>query len=288
MAKTGEEAITEEKKGKRERISWKQYIKERVKNIPFMVIWSAFALYCVATFIYFIAIGRGRDSLISVAYFLIVPLICFIEKTLNVRCPIVYTIFLALFILFCHLGACFNFYYIIPCLDDILHACWGIVFSVVGIVLIKGFLGPAQSKKAVIMYVLFGLGFAMLLSVIWEIWEFTIDRIYPNMDMQQDTIVNQIESFMMYPNPQNPSPDNQNTWKVYEIAQTVLYDADGNVIGTIDGGYLDTGLWDTMMDLIFCFGFVAVFSVILSVDWCGRKFIYKHFIPELVSEKSAM
>jgi len=278
-------AETEQALEKKQQVSWKQYLKERVKNIPFTVIWGAFCLYCIATFIYFIAIGRGRDSLISVAYLLIVPLICIIEKTLNVRCPIIYTIFLMLFILFCHLGACFNFYYIIPYLDDILHACWGIVFSVVGIVLIKGFLGPAKSKKAVVMYVLFGLGFAMLLSVIWEIWEFTMDSLNSNLDMQQDTLVSKIESFMMYPNPQNPSPDNQNTWKVYDIAETVLYDADGNEIGRISGGYLDTGLWDTMMDLIFCFSFVAVFSVVLSVDWCNKKFIYRHFIPALLSEK---
>lgn len=271
------------KKAKRkvERQPLKVYLRERLKHIPTTVMWGLFAAYCIFSMIYFPVIGRWRDGLISFAYLCICALFYLLEWSLNVRSPIIYTAFVIIFVLFNHLGACFNFYYYITYLDDILHAAWGIVFSTVGIMLIKALAGPAKTKKAVIAYVLFGLGFAMIMSVLWELWEFCGDSILPDMDMQQDTIVDHIESFVMYPDPSDPSPDNLHTWKVYGIAKTVLYDAEGNVIGTIYGGYLDTGLLDTMYDLIFCTASSVIFGIILAADWCTKKCVYRLCIPAL-------
>lgn len=264
--------------------SVKDYLKERLKNIPLSIIMALFTAYCLFSFVYFIVIGRYRDSIISIVYLMVVPVFYASEKSLKMRVPFAYSLFLMLFVLFCHLGACFNFYYIIPRLDDILHACWGIVFSTVGIILIKSFMGPAKDAKAVVIYVLFGLGFAMLLSVMWEIWEYASDSLIADMDMQQDTVVDHIHSFIMYPTPQAPAPDNLHTWQVNNIDHTILYDAAGNEIGRIDGGYLDTGLIDTMMDLIFCSAFVFVFSIVLAIDWCKSKILYRAFIPALLTE----
>lgn len=279
--KQKKKGIAEEKK---HREPFKQYLKERLKDIPLTVVMALFAAYCIVCMIYFPVIGRWRDGLISLVYLCIVGVFYFLEWLLNIRVPIAYTVFLMLFVLFCHLGACFNMYYTISYLDDILHAAWGIVFGTIGVMLIKAFMGVPKSKKAVVIYVLFGLGFAMLMSILWEVWEFTMDSIMPDMDMQQDTVVDYIHSFIMYPDPENPSPDNLHTWQVEGIAKTVLYDADGNVIGTIYGGYLDLGLRDTMWDLIFCTGFVTIFSVVLAIDWCKGKYIYRYFIPALTSE----
>lgn len=262
----------------------KEYLKERLKNIPLTVVMSLFAAYCIFSAIYFPVIGRWRDGLISVVYLVVVPIFYFAEKSLNMRVPLAYTLFLMTFVLFCHLGACFNFYYYIPCLDDILHAAWGIVFSTIGIIVIKSWLGLPKTNKGVVAYILFGLGFAMILSVVWEIYEYVGDLLIPDMDMQQDTIVDHIHSFIMYPNPANPAPDNLHTWQVENISYTVLYNEAGEEIGRIYGGYLDLGLIDTMLDLIYCFCFVTAFSVILAIDWCNGKFIYRYFIPALVGE----
>ena len=265
----------------------KEYLRERLKNIPLTVLMGLFVAFCIASFIYFAILGgdRGRDCLICFAYLVIVPIFYFAEYTLKVRVPIGYTIFLLIFVLFCFLGACYNFYYIIPCLDDVLHAAWGIVFSVIGIIMIKSFLGAPKTVKGVITYVLFGVGFAMLLSIAWEIFEYTGDSLIADMDMQQDTIVDHIHSFIMYPNPDAPSPDNLHTWQVEGIARTVLYDAEGNVIGVINGGYLELGLVDTMHDILWCFGTTAVFSIILAIDWAKGKYLYRFLIPALVGEK---
>ncbi|MDE6690850.1 MAG: hypothetical protein K2K04_02665, partial [Clostridia bacterium] len=277
--------VKEKKVRKTDRPTVREYLKERLKDIPLTVMMGAFVAFCIASIIYFICIGRYRDIAIGCAYMAIVFVFYLAEYTLNVRAPYGYTVFMLLFVLFCFLGASYNFYYTIPHLDDILHAAWGIVFSVVGIILIKSLIGAPKTAKGVIAYVLFGVGFAMLLSVVWEIYEYSGDRLITDMDMQQDTVVNHIHSFIMFPDPANPAPDNLHTWQVENIAKTVIYDAEGNIIGIIPNGYLDLGLTDTMCDLIFCFATTAVFSVVLAIDWCKGKYFYRFIIPALVGEK---
>ncbi|MDE7163234.1 MAG: hypothetical protein K2O44_04040 [Clostridia bacterium] len=258
----------------------KEYLKERFKNVPLTVLMAAFTAFCFASLIYFAVIGgHSRDCIISMVYFLIVPVFYVLEYSLNVRAPLGYTIFMLLFVLFCFLGACYNFYTLIPFLDDVLHAAWGIVFGVIGIVLVKFLIGPPKTIKGVIACVLFGIGFAMILSIIWEIYEYVGDKIIPDMDMQEDTIVRYIHSFMMH----DPY-DHLHTWKVDDIVKTIIIDADGNEF-VIEGGYLDVGIVDTMQDLIWCFGTIVVFSVILAVDWCKGKYLYRFVIPALRGEQ---
>lgn len=272
--------VKEKKARKSDRPTVKEYVKERIKDIPLTVVMSAFIAFCLASVIYFICIGQYRDVPISCAYMAIVFVFYFAEYTCNVRSPYGYTFFMILFVLFCFLGASYNFYGKIPPLDDILHAAWGIVFSVVGIILIKSLIGAPKTKKGVIAQVLFGLGFAMFLSVVWEIYEFSGDSLIHTMDMQQDTLVDHFHSFFLH-----EPYDNLHTVEINGIAKTVLYDADGNILYTIEGGYLDLGLYDTMFDIIFCFATTAVFSVVLAIDWCNGKHFYRFIIPQLVGEK---
>lgn len=272
--------VKEKKARKSDRPTVREYVKERIKDIPLTVVMSAFIAFCLASVIYFICIGQYRDVPISCAYMAIVFVFYFAEYTCNVRSPYGYTFFMLLFVLFCFLGASYNFYGKIPPLDDILHAAWGIVFSVVGIILIKSLIGAPKTKKGVIAQVLFGLGFAMFLSVVWEIYEFSGDRLIHTMDMQQDTLVDHFHSFFLH-----EPYDNLHTVEINGIAKTVLYDADGNILYTIEGGYLDLGLYDTMFDIIFCFATTAVFSIVLAIDWCNGKHFYRFIIPQLVGEK---
>ncbi|MCM1438534.1 MAG: hypothetical protein NC131_04910 [Roseburia sp.] len=256
----------------------KEYLKERLKDIPLTVMMAAFVAFCIGSIIYFICIGRYRDIPIGFAYMAIVAVFYIAEYTLNVRSPYGYTVFMLLFVLFCFLGASYNFYGLIPPLDDILHAAWGIVFSVVGIILIKGLMGAPKTAKGVIAYVLFGLGFAMLLSVLWEIYEFSGDSLIHTMDMQQDTIVHHFHSFFLH----DPY-DNLHTVEINGITKTIVEYGDGQIL-ELDG-YLDLGLYDTMYDLIFCFATTAVFSIVLAIDWCKGKHFYRFIIPALVGEK---
>ncbi len=273
--------VKEKKARKSERPTVKEYIKERIKDIPLDIMMGAFIAFCIASIIYFICIGQYRDIPIGCAYMAIVFVFYLAEYTLNVRAPYGYTVFMLLFVLFCFLGASYNFYGLIPSLDDILHAAWGIVFSVVGIILIKSLIGAPKTSKGVIAYVLFGLGFAMFLSVLWEIYEFSGDSILHSMDMQQDTIVKHFHSFFLH----DPY-DNLHTVEIDGITKTVITYMENGVEKTLTiDGYLDLGLLDTMFDLIFCFATTVVFTIVLAIDWCKGKYFYRFIIPALVGEK---
>ena len=270
--------VKEKKARKTDRPTVREYIKERIKDVPLDIMMGLFIAFCIASIIYFICIGQYRDIPIGFAYMAIVFVFYLAEYTLNVRAPYGYVVFMLLFVLFCFLGASYNFYGLIPCLDDILHAAWGIVFSVVGIILIKSLIGAPKTAKGVIAYVLFGLGFAMFLSVLWEIYEFSGDSILHSMDMQQDTVVKHFHSFFLH----DPY-DNLHTVEIDGITKTIIEYGDGQTL-VIDG-YLDLGLLDTMFDLIFCFATTVVFTVVLAIDWCKGKYFYRFIIPALVGEK---
>ena len=279
--------MTKEKdnSGKVRRPTVKEYLKERLRHIPTTVVMALFILFCLGSSIYFMVLGgdRLRDMGFSFAFIVLVLFFYVIEYALNVRVPIGYTLLFILFMVFNFAGAVYNLYTIIPCLDDILHAAWGIVFSVMGIMLAKVLIGAPKTAKAVIAYVLFGFGFAMLTSVIWEIYEFTGDTILHSMDMQQDTIVNHFHSFLLYSDPITHKPDNLHTVEVDGIIRTIIQYGNGQEL-VIDG-YLDLGLYDTMYDIIFCFVTTVVFSVALAADWCTRKYFYRFMIPSLAGEK---
>ena len=270
--------VKEKKVKKSDRPTVKEYVRERIRDIPLTIMMGAFVAFCIASIIYFICIGQYRDIPIGCAYMAIVFVFYFAEYSLNVRAPYGYIVFMLLFVLFCFLGASYNFYGKIPPLDDILHAAWGIVFSVVGIILIKSLTGAPKTTKGVIAQVLFGLGFAMLLSVVWEIYEFSGDSILHSMDMQQDTVVHHFHSFFLH----DPY-DNLHTVEVDGITKTIIEYGNGQTLEI--EGYLDLGLYDTMFDLIFCFAATVVFSVALAIDWSKGKHFYRFIIPALVGEK---
>lgn len=253
------------------------WIVNRLKtNVAMTVLMSLLAAYSLGCAVYFAAIGNVRDVFVSLAYFCIVPIVYLGEASLKVKIPLAYTVLLLVFVVFCHLGACFNFYTLIPFLDDVLHAAFGIVFAVVGYAVIISALGKPQTTKSFITYLVFAVGFGVIISVVWEIYEYVGDLILPDMDMQEDTIVNHIHSFLLF-----PGYDHLHTEQIEGIAYTVLYNAAGEEIYRIQGGYLDIGLIDTMNDLIWASAFLLGFFGVMVADWfCGKR-LNRWFLPEL-------
>jgi len=159
---------------------------------------------------------------------------------------------------------------------------WGVVFVVLGFLLIKSLSDEPKSGKSYIVYAIFGFMFAILSSVVWEILEFTVDRLLGDFDMQEDTIVNSINSFLLY-----PEYDHLHTLKIDGIAYTVLYDADGNELYRIEGGYLDIGIFDTMWDMIWCFVAAFVFDALLIADnFAFKGVLNKFLIPHKIQSAS--
>ena len=287
----------EKTKKKRQRRSVKQYFKElfaycgnrckgSASNIAFAVIMALYMAFCIGGFIHFAIasakhIEHLRDCGIAVSYIAIAIVIFLAEFNLHLRSPLPYTIFVLVFSTFCFLGASFNFYTLIPFLDDILHACWGILFSSLGFAIVKSLMGEPKNLKQFIAYLIFAVGFCMLISILWEVYEFASDNLSHNFDMQEDTIIHHFHSFRLY-----PGYDHLHTLEVDGIAKTILYDKDGNVLLELDG-YLDIGLYDTMWDILWCLFTTVALTVVLSVDRALGGKIYPHIIPVYVGKDKA-
>lgn len=116
--------------------------------------------------------------------------------------------------------------------------------------------------------------FSMTIGVLWEFFEYGADR-YLKTDMQKDFIVNTISTVTL-----DPKKDN-NAIVVDGIDYTILYDANGNELVTIEGGYLDIGIIDTMKDLFVNFIGAVAFSIIgfLYIENREKYKFATNFIP---------
>ena len=72
---------------------------------------------------------------------------------------------------------------------------------------------------------------------------------------------------------------------IKDIQKTILYDKDGNKLATIDGGYLDIGIQDTMEDLFVNLIGAVTFSI-LGYCYILNKKKYK-FIRKFIPMKTA-
>lgn len=274
-----------EKTAKRQSLNKRQpfgkYLKEQLKTRPavttIMVLYLAF---CLASVIYLPISGRARDGGYSLVYASVVPLFYVLEYFTRQKTPWLCVALIMFWLFGSFIGACYNVYTYIRCWDDIMHFLWGMVFAAAGFAVIKMFMGEPDSTKKFFGCLVFGLAFCLMIAVFWEIYEFTVDSVSNGYDMQEDTIVNSIHSFLLY-----PGYDHLHTLVIEGIAYTELYDANGNLLYTIEGGYLDIGIMDTMWDIIWCTVSAAVLCVILGVDRFIGGRIYKVVIPSIPAQK---
>lgn len=95
----------------------------------------------------------------------------------------------------------------------------------------------------------------MTIGVLWEFGEYAVDKIML-LDSQKDEIITTISSV-------NFNPENKNkTVVIRNIDKTVLYDENGEELITIEDGYLDIGLNDTMEDLFVNFIGATTYSIL--------------------------
>ena len=74
----------------------------------------------------------------------------------------------------------------------------------------------------------------MMVAALWEITEFTIDRVF-NIDMQKDTIIGEINSTLLSSDGKSVVKKKINNMKIGD---------------TVVNGYIDIGLYDTIEDMI--------------------------------------
>ena len=126
------------------------------------------------------------------------------------------------------LGEIYHFYVDVWWFDIVMHTYFAFIISYAGLYLIRYF----KIKGSVYFVILFIFSLAMMTESVWEIFEFSMDRVIGT-DMQKDTVIRNINSTYLSEN---------------------IY-VDKVMVNNIDfmdryGGYLDIGLYDTISDMI--------------------------------------
>ena len=202
----------------------------------------------------------------------------FIERRLHVDLPDMLEIIILLFIFAAQImGEIQSYYLTIPCWDLILHTINGFLFAAIGFSLINILNEDKRVSLTLspLYMALTAFCFSMTIGVLWEFFEWVMDILF-GFDMQKDSVVTAFSSVTLNPQGRNEA------FKVYNLAETVLIFEDGSALSLGLEGYLDLGLYDTMMDLLVNFLGAVVFSFIgfFYVKTKGRGFIARLFIPE--------
>lgn len=209
-----------------------------------------------------------------------------LQRKLNVTLPNTLENIILLFIFAAEiLGEVHNFYGIFKNWDTILHTLNGFLCGAIGFALID-LLNRTERFHITLTPVFVALVafcFSMTIGVLWEFFEFGMDN-FLKTDMQKDEIVTSIASTALDETKTNKSIliDNIKSTTIYSL------DKDGNtILTTIDSGYLDIGINDTMKDLFVNFIGALSFSI-LGLLYIKDRDEYKfleQFIPIMRKKK---
>jgi len=114
--------------------------------------------------------------------------------------------------------------------DIILHLLSSFILSGLCFYTVKSFEINVNTK----FFMLFIFSFAMMVASLWEITEFSVDRLF-GADMQKDTVINEINSIFL--------SDEGDSIVNKKINSMTIGDYTIN-------GYLDIGLYDTIEDMM--------------------------------------
>jgi len=178
-----------------------------------------------------------------------------LEKNFRVDIPPLFECIIYAFIYAAEiLGEIDHFYVAIPGWDTMLHTLNGFLCAAVGFSLID-LLNQSSVKinLSPLYLALCAFCFSMTVGVCWEFIECAGDLFF-GQDMQKDFVVTSFNSVSLDPTHQ------QQVVHVNNITDTVIHTASGKTY-TIEGGYLDIGILDTMKDLFVNFIGALVFSI---------------------------
>ena len=152
------------------------------------------------------------------------------------------------------LGEVDHFYVNIPGWDTMLHTLNGFLCAAVGFSMIDLLNRHSRNIKLSPFYLaMVAFCFSMTIGIFWEFIECAGDLFF-GQDMQKDFIVQNFQSVTLDP------AHSQQVIAVRDITDTVIHTASGKTY-TINGGYLDIGILDTMKDLFVNFIGAMVFSI---------------------------
>lgn len=243
-------------------------------------VYTVLRLIVLATLVSSIIRGEYESAFICLLVLGLFVLPFFIQQNFGIELPSTLEIIILLFIFASEILGELKCYFITyPHWDSMLHTTTGFLCAATGFALIDILNRNSKIKFQLspIYVALAAFCFSMTVGVLWEFFEFGMDRLFM-MDMQKDTVVNAITSVML-------DPTNSNIPVTIDGITSVTIN--GQELGL--GGYLDIGLYDTMGDLFVNFIGAVVFSTIgyFYIKQRGKGKLAKAFIPTITEEKRA-
>lgn len=221
-------------------------------------------IYLILRFLVIVSmVGQGLRGNWNNVFLCFLTLLLFtfpviVNKKFNIELPKTLEIIVYLFIFSAEiLGEIQNFYGIFKHWDTMLHTLNGFLCAAVGFSLID-ILNRTERfhiKLTPIFVALVSFCFSMTIGVLWEFGEFALDRYFLK-DCQKDRVVERISTVEL-------NKENKNVPIIVDnIDKTVIYSNNGEKTYTIENGYLDLGIIDTMKDLFVNFIGAIVFSIL--------------------------
>lgn len=250
----------------------KKYNETSKKSI---IVYLILRLLVIISMVFQIVLGNISNSLMCVLALILFTLPTIISEKFKIGIPSLLETIIYLFIFSSAiLGEINNFYGLIPFWDTMLHTLNGFICAGIGFSLVDLLNQSTQKINLSPLYVaIVAFCFSMTIGVLWEFYEFTADSLF-RFDMQKDRIIQSISSVEL-----NESGEN-NPIKIDDIERTEIYSKDGTIT-TIENGYLDIGIIDTMKDLIVNFIGAITYSIIgyIYIKSRGKYKFAKNFIP---------
>ena len=228
-------------------------LAEAKKKPAVFTVYVVLRLIVVAILVSSILRGEYENAAICLLVLVLFMLPFFIQQNFGIELPSTLEIIILLFIFAAEILGELKCYFItFSHWDSMLHTTTGFLCAATGFALIDILNRNSRIKFQLspIYVALVAFCFSMTVGVLWEFFEFGMDRLF-QMDMQKDTVVNSITSVML-------DPTNSNIPVTIEGITSVQ--VNGQELGF--GGYLDIGLYDTMKDLFVNFIGAVVFSTI--------------------------
>ena len=254
-------------------------LKEAVRRQPAVfTVYLVLRLMVLATLVSSVIRSEYESAFICLLVLVLFMLPFFIQQNFGIELPSTLEIIILLFIFAAEILGELECYFItFPYWDSMLHTTTGFLCAATGFALIDILNRNSRIKFELspIYVALAAFCFSMTVGVLWEFFEFGMDRLF-HMDMQKDTVVSSITSVML-------DPTNKNIPVTIDGITSVT--VNGQELGF--GGYLDIGLYDTMEDLFVNFIGAVVFSTIgyFYIKHRGKGKLAKAFIPTITEEK---
>jgi hypothetical protein len=207
---------------------------KKTENRVLFIFYLLIRLGLIALGILLLAQDRTGSALLCLLTLALTFIPFLLRKILRLFIPLGLELTIVLFSLAANIfGEVFEFYLKLPLWDLGLHIIWGFVGGAVGCGLMRMLRGRTETSP--LFTAVFCLCLSLSTALLWEFFEYFVDSVFL-MDMQKDCYIDRLSSVLLNPEGQN-------------LAVTINIE-EVTVNGASWPGYIDTGLKDTMEDLL--------------------------------------